>query len=112
MGGVGCLGMFVWFISRTFSVNEQYFYLIINQSILLSAMAYQPSEQDIKCVGHLRHMVVDRYCSVRWLVDLVLLRAQPQLRSCYYVLGLRVWQRLWRVKRAGYSSHVVRSGIP
>jgi len=37
--------MFAGLISRIFSANEQYFSLIINQSIVLSAMAYQPSEQ-------------------------------------------------------------------
>jgi len=38
--------MFVWLISRTFSVNEHYFSLTTNQPTILSAMAYQPSEQD------------------------------------------------------------------
>ena len=37
--------MFAWFISRTFSVNEQYISLTTNQLIILSIMAYQPSEQ-------------------------------------------------------------------
>ena len=37
----------VWFISRTFSANEQYFSLTTNQPTVLSAMAYQPSEQSI-----------------------------------------------------------------
>jgi len=35
-------------ISCTFSANEQYFSLIINRSPVLSAMAYQPSEQGIE----------------------------------------------------------------
>ena len=38
--------LFTWLISRTFSANEQYFSLTTNQSTVLSAMAYQPSEQD------------------------------------------------------------------
>ena len=38
---------FAWLISRTVSANEQYFSLTINQPTLLSAMAYQPSEQGI-----------------------------------------------------------------
>jgi len=33
-------------ISRTFSANEHYFSITTNQPIVLSAMAYQPSEQD------------------------------------------------------------------
>jgi len=37
--------LFAWFISRTFSANEQYFSLTINQPTVLSGMAYQPSEQ-------------------------------------------------------------------
>ena len=41
--------MFVWFISRTFSANEQYFSLMINQPTVLSAMVYQLREQYI-CV--------------------------------------------------------------
>ena len=39
--------MFAWLISRTFSANEQYFSLVTNQSTVLLAMAYQPSEQGI-----------------------------------------------------------------
>ena len=39
---------FVWFISRIFSINEQYFSLTTNQPTVLSAMSYQPSEQG-KC---------------------------------------------------------------
>ena len=35
----------LWLISRTFSANEQYFSLIINQQTILSAMTYQPNEQ-------------------------------------------------------------------
>ena len=34
-----------WLISRTFSANEQYFSLTINQPTVLSAIAYQPNEQ-------------------------------------------------------------------
>jgi len=48
-GGVD--GLFIWFawlISRTFSANEQYFSLTINQPTVLSVMAYQPSEQGIR----------------------------------------------------------------
>jgi len=37
--------LFAWLISRTFSVNEQYFSLTTNQPTVLSAMAYQPSGQ-------------------------------------------------------------------
>ena len=37
--------LFVWLISRTFLANEQYFSLTINQSTVLSVMAYHPSEQ-------------------------------------------------------------------
>ena len=37
--------LFAWLISRTFSANEQYFSLTTNQSTVLSAMTYQPSEQ-------------------------------------------------------------------
>ena len=40
--------LFAWLISRTFSANEQYFSLTTNQSTVLSAMSYQPSEQG-KC---------------------------------------------------------------
>ena len=39
------VALFAWLISRTFSANEQYFSLITNQPTVLSAMAYQPSEQ-------------------------------------------------------------------
>jgi len=39
--------MFAWLISRTFSANEHYFSLTTNQPTVLSAIAYQPSEQDI-----------------------------------------------------------------
>ena len=35
---------FVWLISRIFSVNEQYFSLKLNQSTVLSVMAYQPDK--------------------------------------------------------------------
>ena len=41
----GVAAMFAWLISRTFSANEQYFSLTTNQPTVLSAMAYQPSEQ-------------------------------------------------------------------
>jgi len=34
----------VWLISRTFSANEQYFSLTPNQSIVLSAIPYQPNK--------------------------------------------------------------------
>jgi hypothetical protein len=37
--------LFVWFIIRIFSVNEQYFSLIINKQIILLSMAFQPNEQ-------------------------------------------------------------------
>ena len=37
--------LFAWLINRTFSANEQYFSLTTNQPTVLSAMAYQPSEQ-------------------------------------------------------------------
>ena len=37
---------FALFACRTFSTNEQYFSLTPNQATLLSAMAYQPYEQD------------------------------------------------------------------
>ena len=40
--------LFTWLISRIFSANEQYFSLIINRSTVLSAIAYQPSEQGNK----------------------------------------------------------------
>ena len=39
------IALLAWIISRTFSANEQYFSLTINQPTVLSAMAYQPSEQ-------------------------------------------------------------------
>jgi len=39
--------LFAWLISRTFSANEQYFSLIINQPTVLSVIPYQPSEQGI-----------------------------------------------------------------
>ena len=39
--------LFAWLIIRTFSVNEQYFSLTINQPTVLSVMVYQPNEQDI-----------------------------------------------------------------
>jgi len=38
--------MFASLIIRTFSANEQYFSLTINQSTVLSVMAYQSNEQD------------------------------------------------------------------
>jgi len=41
--------LFAWLISRTFSANEHYFSLTINQPTVLSAMAYHPSEQGIGC---------------------------------------------------------------
>ena len=41
-----CLLGLVWLISRIFSANEQYFSLTSNQPTVLSAMAYQPNEQD------------------------------------------------------------------
>jgi len=37
--------LFAWLINRTFLANEQYFSLTTNQPTVLSAMAYQPSEQ-------------------------------------------------------------------
>ena len=43
--------LFAWLINRTFSANEQYFSLTTNQPTVLSAMAYQPSEQ-----GNMFHM--------------------------------------------------------
>ena len=36
---------FAWLISRTFSANEYYFSLTINQPTVLSAMTYQPNEK-------------------------------------------------------------------
>ena len=39
--------LFASLISRTFSTNEQYFYLTTNQSMILSVIAYQPNEQGI-----------------------------------------------------------------
>ena len=39
------LALFAWLISCIFLVNEQYFSLTTNQSIVLSAMTFQPSEQ-------------------------------------------------------------------
>jgi len=39
--------LFAWFISRTFSANEQYFSLTTNQLTVLSTMAYQPNDQGI-----------------------------------------------------------------
>ena len=47
--------LFAWLISRTFSANEQYFPLTTNQPTVLSAMAYQPSEQGIlhRIFGHM-----------------------------------------------------------
>ena len=41
--------MFAWLISCTFSADEQYFSLTTNQLKVLSAMAYQPNEQDKCC---------------------------------------------------------------
>jgi hypothetical protein len=40
--------LFAWLISRTFSANEQCFSLTTNQQTVLSAMAFQPSEQGEK----------------------------------------------------------------
>ena len=40
--------LFVWLISRTFLANKYYFSYTTNQPTILSAMAYQPSEQDNK----------------------------------------------------------------
>ena len=39
-GVEGITAMFAWLISRTFSANEQYFSLTINQPIVFLAMAY------------------------------------------------------------------------
>ena len=39
--------LFAWLIRHIFLVNEQYFSLTINQSTVLSVMAYQPNEQGI-----------------------------------------------------------------
>jgi len=44
-------GPFAWLISHPFSANEQYFSLTTNQPTVLSAMAYQPSEQGIGGLG-------------------------------------------------------------
>jgi len=44
-GSSSLIALFVWLISRTFSANEQYFSLTTNQPTVLSAMAYQLSEQ-------------------------------------------------------------------
>ena len=41
------IALFVWFISRTFSANEQYFSLTTNQPTVFSAITYQPSKQGI-----------------------------------------------------------------
>jgi hypothetical protein len=41
------LALFAWLISRTFSVNEQYFSLTTNQRTVLSAMTFQPNEEDV-----------------------------------------------------------------
>jgi hypothetical protein len=41
--------MFACLVSRTFSVNQQYFSLTTNQRTVLSVMAYQPNEQDHMC---------------------------------------------------------------
>ena len=49
------IALFAWLISRTFSVNEQYFSLTTNQPTVLSAMAYQPNEQ-----GNVRGMLRPR----------------------------------------------------
>jgi len=43
--------LFAWLINRTFSINEQYFFLTTNQPMILLAMTYQPSEQAKNCVG-------------------------------------------------------------
>ena len=43
--GIKIIALFAWLISRTFSANDQYFSLTTNQPTVLSAMAYQPSEQ-------------------------------------------------------------------
>jgi len=45
------IALFVWLISRTFSVNEQYFSFTTNQPTILSGMAYQPSEQGNECLS-------------------------------------------------------------
>ena len=45
ISNVEASALFAWLISRTFLANEQYFSLTTNQPTVLSAMAYQPSEQ-------------------------------------------------------------------
>ena len=39
-----CLLGLIWLISCTFLTNEQYFFLTLNQSTVLLAMAYQPNK--------------------------------------------------------------------
>ena len=53
--------LFAWLISRTFSANEQYFSLTTNQPIVLSAMAYQPSEQGNGDMEERRLFTLGRY---------------------------------------------------
>ena len=58
------ISLFAWLISRTFSANEQYFSLTTNQQTILSAMAYQPSEQgisiDTKRINGVRNSEIER----------------------------------------------------
>jgi len=61
----GSCDVFAWFISRIFSANEHYFSLTINQPIVLSAMAYQPSEHGIyfilQCLRSVTHTPLETY---------------------------------------------------
>ena len=67
------LCLFAQLISRTFSANEQYFSLTTNQSTVLSAMAYQPSEHSI--LVSLIYPIFNRtssakhYCHGKWIVN-------------------------------------------
>jgi len=58
MPGYNTRALFVWFISRTFLANERYFSLTTNQPTVLSAMAYQPSEQGNTTYFFLKIIVV------------------------------------------------------
>ena len=56
--------LFARLISRTFSVNEQYFFLTTNQSTVLSVMAYQPSEQDKYLINSVSNLIRYKFNSL------------------------------------------------
>ena len=51
------MALFICLMSRTISANKLYFYLTTNQRIVLSAMAFQQSEQDMY-IKKLKYLII------------------------------------------------------